>query len=422
MLVAMHMLERSPEVRVTVFDPAPLGSGIAYGTDNPGHLLNVPAARMSARPEDPDHFLAWLAAQSDWRPQAGITPRSFAPRRVYRAYLQDLLAPWPGRLTHVRQAVTALQPDAAGVRLSTANGDSLRFDAAVLATGNGAGPLAQPAGLAYWRHPSGFELPPAAPVAILGNGLSMVDSVIALLDAGHRGPITTISRHGLIPRPHAAGPHPELPLAPPANLRLATLAAWFRHLRREGRHDWRQAMELLRPQTQAIWLGLSEAEKRRFLRHARPWWDVHRHRMPPELHERMARAQAAGQWRIVAGSLTADRSRTAGIVEVRHRGSQRVEAIAAEHLIDCRGQGGGGGMAENPLLAGLVAAGLAQRGFAGLGLAVTADCAVIDAEGRASDRLHAVGPLTLGTFWEIIAIPDIRVQARDLATRLLAQG
>ena len=272
-------------------------------------------------------------------------------------------------------------------------------------------------------------------VAIIGSGASAVLLAMqvlersaraevtifdpALLDGGHRGPVTAISRHGLTPRPHALGGHAESGLPPPPDLRLATLAAWFRRIRREGR-DWRQAMELLRPRTQPIWQGFSDTEKRRFLRHARGWWDVHRHRLPPEIHARMRAAQADGRLLVVAGRLLADRS-AEGWVDIRHRGSGRMEAIPARHVIDCRGQGGSGGMAQNPLLAGLVKSGLAQNGFAGMDLAVAPDGAVIDARGRASTRLYAVGPPTMGTFWEIIAIPDIRIQARDLA-RVLVQA
>ncbi|WP_232006932.1 FAD/NAD(P)-binding protein, partial [Mycobacterium sp. 1245805.9] len=62
------------------------GTGAAYGTDDPTHLLNVPAQRMSAWPDDPDHFCRWLDERA-------VTPlEGFAPRLAYGRYLREQLA------------------------------------------------------------------------------------------------------------------------------------------------------------------------------------------------------------------------------------------------------------------------------------------------------------------------------------------
>ena len=56
-----------------------------------------------------------------------------------------------------------------------------------------------------------------------------------------------------------------------------------RQMRAAASHGlpWQAVMDAVRPQVQALWRGLPLAERRRFLRHLRPWWDVHRHRIPP---------------------------------------------------------------------------------------------------------------------------------------------
>ena len=54
-----------------------------------------------------------------------------------------------------------------------------------------------------------------------------------------------------------------------------------------------------------------------------------------------------------------------------------------------------------------------------ISLDVTTDCALIDGDGLASQRLYAIGPLSRGTFFEIEAVPDIRVQCVNLTRRLL---
>ena len=45
--------------------------------------------------------------------------------------------------------------------------------------------------------------------------------------------------------------------------------------------------------------------------------------------------------------------------------------------------------------------------------------AVIDHFGCAARDIHAVGPITKGAFWEIIAVPDLRLACANLAKRLL---
>src|ERR1700722_16783300 len=64
-LVATHLLRRAPAgSRILLLERRrPVGRGVAYGTDCPDHLLNVPAGSMSLFPDDPDHFLRWARAR-----------------------------------------------------------------------------------------------------------------------------------------------------------------------------------------------------------------------------------------------------------------------------------------------------------------------------------------------------------------------
>lgn len=422
-LCAANLLMQGEDCTVTVFEPAAdLGIGIAYGTENPNHLLNVPASGMSAFPQEPDHFLQWLQHQDQWRPAEGVTPRSFAPRRVYRDYLQHLLSPWQnragGRLVHERRLVVDLRPDPDAVSVTTQDGENFRADAAIIATGNST-QSADPSTLSYWNSPSGFAIPPEEPLVILGTGLSMIDSVLALLDQGHRGKITAVSRRGLLPRPHrfCDGVSPPKP-QPPEDHSPLSLARWIRAQTKPGEPGWRAAVDALRPVTQDIWRGWTPAQRQSFLRHLRPWWDVHRHRMAPQADARIQAARHSGQLEILAARLIDDRSAEDGTIVLRRRGKINDEALAARHLIDCRGHGATGGTAGNPLLARLISEGVARRGTAGLGIDVDCNSALIAQDGEQQRRVFAAGPPTIGAFWEIIAIPDIRKQAQELAERL----
>src|SRR4051812_45656293 len=90
-LTAIHLLRRGERAdRITVVDPNPVpGRGVAYGTRNPVHLLNVPAMGMTVDPDEPDDFANWLAVHLDR--EASEVRTSFAPRMVYAEYVGQRL-------------------------------------------------------------------------------------------------------------------------------------------------------------------------------------------------------------------------------------------------------------------------------------------------------------------------------------------
>ena len=154
---------------------------------------------------------------------------------------------------------------------------------------------------------------------IVGTGLTMVDMVLSLDAAGHRGRIVALSRRGQIPRAHADfEPAPvELDEVPLGN--VGALWRWLR--RRAGAVGWRAAVDSLRPHSHAIWQSLDAGERRRFVRHARPWWDVHRHRIAPQVAAQIADMVGEGRLEIVAGRIGAMREVEGGIeVEILRRG------------------------------------------------------------------------------------------------------
>ena len=428
-LLALHLLrDASAGVEAAVVERRDdLGAGVAYATHHPDHLLNVRADNMSAYPDDPGHFARWLGR----RPGAGpaLGPEDFAPRGLYAAYLADLVAPplGDGRLTRVRGEAAAARETDEGVEVVLADGRRLHGDAAVVATGN-EGPGFPPA---PWRHegwgdPGPCRLDPEAAVAVVGTGLTMVDRVMWLLHGGHRGRITAISRHGLLPQAHRpdaaeAIPGEEVPFGAP----LVEVARWLktraRRAQAEGR-GWRSTIDGLRPHTQALWAALPEAERRRFLRHGQAFWAVHRHRVAPAAAERLTAAQASGQLRVLPGRASNFVPRPGGVtVEVDRRGGG-TESVEAAAVFECRGRAADVARSDNPVLRDLIVTGAARPDALGLGLDVAADCALRDARGRASARLYAMGPVTAGTFWEITAVPDIRLQASRLAQTLADQG
>ena len=431
-LMAVHLLRHRPEgLIVVLIEKRPdLGAGIAYATKHPDHLLNVRASNMSAFPDDPGHFSRWLGEG-----QRHYGPDGFAPRRLYRDYLADLTDPLflGGQLRRIRGEALALREDASGLDVlyqddRDGQQTSVRGDIVVVATGNEGPSLpSEPWRYAGWSGEE--ERPPIAadaPVVVIGTGLTMVDRVLWLLHDGHTGPITAVSRHGFIPQAHRPAPptapyrREEVPVGEP----VATLTRWLRAAAAAAERaetGWRTAVDGLRPHTQALWARLPDAERRRFLRHVRPFWDVHRHRIAPQAAAQLAEAGQRGQLKILAGRVTGFAPYPGGVaVSVSSRGTGREEVLDAAAVFECRGRATDVSQSENPFLQSLLRDGRAKPDALGLGLDVTEACALIDTDGRASDRLYATGPLTAGTFWEIVAIPDIRAQAARLADGLSA--
>jgi uncharacterized NAD(P)/FAD-binding protein YdhS len=431
-LAALHLARALPDCQteIIIIEPAQtVGRGLAYATDDPRHLLNVRVANMSAFADQPDHLLEWLRREGPVHGLASPTPFCFIPRGTYGAYIADLaqqsLA--SGAVRHVRDRCLDLTEDADAVTLRLSSGEAVRAEWVVLATGNDAKPVLSgiPA-VQPWTEATLTGLPSDAPVLIVGSGLTMVDMVLSLDRRGHLGKITALSSHGLLSLPHR--PVKPFPIAAgkvPFGAELSALTAWLCGLARATTSqggDWRAAIDALRPHTQGLWRSMSLVQRRRFLRHARAYWDVHRHRMAPEVEKQIARLRAAGRLEIVAGRIVRARQVETGIdAEIARRGGGR-EIRKFARLIDCTGLADDPRRSENPLIRNLLARGAARADPLGIGLHVDEDYALIDAASQRSRRVRAVGPLARAAFWECIAIPDIRVQCRDLTERIAASA
>ena len=386
------------------------GRGVAYSTQRPEHLLNVPARRMSAFADDPEHFTRWFAGR------AGGTAEDYAPRMLYGDYLAELL-----REAGI-EAVKGEAVDVAEGRVALANGGAIEADRVILAPGNfkPATPRGiDPAALGPlwvddpWAEGIADGLGRGDLVMLLGTGLTAVDAALTLEAAGFAGRIVALSRRGLAPRAHGA----REPLCAPSEDLPPTCVAMLRRVRaRSHAVGWRAAVYELRTVTQDLWRAARLDERRRFLRHLRPWWDVHRHKLAPAVGATIDAMQAAGRLSIAAGRLvsaTADGDRA--LVRFRARGKDEIETLRVARIVNCTGPEADIARAGEPLLSALLASGRIRADVLKVGIEVDGDCRTIDAAGRASDSLFAIGPVTKGTFWESVAVPDIRGQAARVA-------
>ena len=438
-LTTLHLLKHcTPEDRILLIEKNEhFGLGLAYSTGNANHLLNVRASNMSAFADQPDDFVKWLqhlpaeeAAELHEMPG----PNSFVPRGLYGRYIQQLLGDRIWRpendlnvflvtdeavALHRRQ--TAKQ-DGHAWEVELAVGRRLAADLVILAIGNFPAARAQPGIFKDPWHPQALDkLEPTAPVLLLGTGLTMVDTIVSLLDRGHRGPIHAVSRRGQLPRVHGAVAQPWRFAQPPQAHSLRQLVREIRATIRQAAAqgvDWRAVIDGLRPHTQRLWLDMPIAERQRFLRHLRPWWDVHRHRAAPRIHARITDAIDRGQLIITAARL-GKITPCIGTVEVEMTAkSGGTTRFNVERVIDCTGLQGDCAKLDSPLIKQLLADGHIQPDQLRLGIETDVTGAAIDARSHISDDLFVVGPMTKGTFWEIVAVPDIRRACEQLAIHL----
>jgi uncharacterized NAD(P)/FAD-binding protein YdhS len=422
-LLAAHLLRSPAAPNVTLIERRPqIGQGVAYSTRENDHLLNVAASGMSAFGDDPEHFWRWLRRHNL---VADGDDFVFVPRRHYATYLADVLAEasQDGRLSIVNGTAIDVNSTANGVEVMLDDQTSLVAHAAVLAVGHEEHPVQSRRVAIRAGSEADTPLDPLAPVMILGSGLSMVDAWLTLAHAEHKGPVTVVSRHGLLPKTHREVAKMQLEAADvPFGTSIHYFARWFRDTVAEAVRaggDWRSAVDALRPFNQRIWQNWSEISRRRFLAHLRPFWNVHRHRLPPRLHDNLVAAVSRGQVALKAGEVI-ELAETAGGVRatIRPKGGTETIQIDVARVYDCGGVTVDVGRSSNPVIAALLRRSLGRPDALHIGLDVTTACEVIDAAGRPSNRLFAIGPLTRGTFFEIEAIPDIRIQAAALTAHL----
>lgn len=436
-LVALHLLrEASPAIRVRWIDRGDARyMGPAYSVDVDYLLLNVPAWRMGALPEEEEHFLNWARRRGIPAEQA-----DFLPRRLYRDYILDLLhearreRPNGPRVEHVRGEVSDIVVGRDGATIDVEGAESFLANKVVLALGNF--PPRHPAILnraaLESRRYAGNPWTPGLldtvarkdTVLLIGTGQTTVDLVVSLEKRGHEGRIVALSRRGILPLPHrVAEPYPPFFAEIAHTERLIEILRVVRkHFARAESmgSDIRAVIDSMRPDTQALWQALPVEEKRRFLRHLARHWEIIRSRIPPASEAVVDAMRSSGRLEIVAGRIC-DFVETPSALEVRYtpRGGAGAEVVRAGIVINCVGPESEYERIDQPLVKNLMRRGLMRPGTVNLGIDALPNGAVVGRDGEAAGVLWTLGPPLRGALWEVTAVPEIRVQARRLARILL---
>ncbi len=421
---------------------AEFAAGVAYAAGDNEHLLNVRAANMSALPDNPSHFTDWLSRRmgASGGPSSGVYETEvglFASRGLYGRYLRSILDDalrrtagsaqlrlLPDHVVDVEPCCSAGNLD--GLTLVCSGGQTIDVSGVVIAVGNLPAEEAgddricrNPWDAKAWR-----PLDPDRPVLIVGTGLTMVDLALGLRRRGFPGRIVAMSRGGLLATRHApAAPWPTPALTQAEESSVARLTA---RLRREiaaasGQGvDWRGVIDSMRPVTARLWSGLPDQERRRFLRHLRRHWDVHRHRMAPPHADHIDRMRQDGSLQVMAGRIVAMDTRADGVSVTYRPRACASDPSPANRTLEVQRVIMASGVEQlsrtnDVLMQNLFDRGIVRTDTQGLGIEVDANLNALQADGTAARYVWALGPIVRGVLWECVAVPDIRVQASLLA-------
>ena len=444
------------------FEPNALGEGVAYGTKDAIHLLNVCAERMGAFVGKPKHFYEWLGSEagkialSDLWPNHEVTGDSYVPRIIYGAYIKHIVqealeeARTKQIVVNIHAASVAdaqlHNPDTQQLTLyyhEAGKAHELEVDAAVLAIGNlpprshgfqtglmvGKGNYIDDVWNTAPEHifPNHVnELSADSELVIVGTGLTMVDTVLTLKARGYKGRITAISRKGTIPNVHVhSKAYPAWEWVHSPQYAPRTALGLLARLKQEvskaasAGYSWQSVVDSLRPVTQTLWKQLDVGEKRKFLSRLSTFWNIHRHRMSSEIHNEIRSLEQSGTLRIIAGKIYYIGSDKDGItVAYRKRGTNRVETIRPTLVLNCTGPEYDIAASDHALLKRLRDRELITVGLLRAGIEITESGT---AKGKAENSLFPVGTLMVGELLECTAVPELREQTQVVARLVLAR-
>ncbi|MDP3850474.1 MAG: FAD/NAD(P)-binding protein [Luteolibacter sp.] len=429
-LTAIHLSRRLPATPVILFEETGVaGPGLAYQVASASARLNVPAGRMSAFQDQPDHFLQFARRCFD----KASNSRDFLPRSVYGDYLKECLsearAVNPSLRVDGRRVVDITGSDENGsARLLLDDQSTFAAALVVLATGNQDSAFASSVWASHTlpaRDPRSLDrVEHGQDVLIIGSGLTMMDTVAELNRRGNVGAIHVVSRNALLPQPYAPAAilsAPDLDYLPDSNLRRSV--RMFRRAIREHEAkggDWRDLFASLRPSTPSLWQELSQKDRGRFLRFFSPFWEIHRHQCAPETHAIVLELINSGKLRIQKGTIVSvepgENHKRLGLAARSHNEATRW--LEADHILDATGPARDLESIRHPLIRNLLRRGFLKPDTHRLGAETSVDYRSIGRGGQVSKWLYVIGPMLRPRFFEATAVAELRLHAAALASKI----
>lgn len=421
---AISLLSKFPRpIQLAMIEAGGGWGGLAYARASHSHLLNTRAGQFTVLAGEADDFASWARTQVIASGPVVDLSETFLPREMVCDYLRQRLheaaaAHRRAAIMYVSGKVTSVSRPSGLWRAQLGIGNWIDADVLVLATGYGH-KRRRNFGLDPFGELGTGRVRKASRVAMVGTGLTFVDTWQRLQSMGFHGNAVAFSRTGQLPEPHACDAVEHIvPEARPG----MTLREIVRSVRRQVEglqpgQDWRGLINGLRDRASALWAALTEADKERFQRHVSSYWQKLRHRVAPDIHASVLRDIEDGRLVLRRARVSSVRKLWNGWNIILQHAGQQEKLTGFDLVFDCTAPSVQSVMA---LVAPLVEDGLARPGPCGAGIDVDAAGAVRNARGEAVPGLFAVGPVGQGALLEIKGAPEIVSQAERLAECVLA--
>lgn len=384
----IHKLSANKKAIAIIEKSDMLGRGLAYSTVCDEHVLNVPSCKMSGFVDEPEHFINWLKLNN-----LSSNPYGFAKRKDYATYLQKCL-PDNKNISIIKSEAISVAHDRFW-KINCESGLDILAEKLVLACGVFLDQNTEPRII---NNPWEYNLDSiskSSDIALVGSGLTAVDILLWLYSKKWQGKITVYSNSGELPLAHNLDSYSKVyDKSWDTDKSLLELFREFKQELKETENQqiyWHNIIDSFRPYTQQIWKKFTENDKRRFLRHLRKKWDKHRHRIAPEVFEKILIMRDSGFFNIEKNSITENASLLSN----------------HDYVINCKGLKSDYTKVNSRLFNDLFDNTMVQSGTLGQGIRAV--------DNKVQDNLYALGYCLNGILWETVAVPELRQQAWDIA-------
>ncbi len=414
-----------------------VAKGIAYSTDSEKLVLNVPAGKMSLFPDQSDHFLNWLHLRQPYHNiDKELLAKMFVARKEYGSYLEslynELVSTTAGsNIKIIEDYADDIEIVGDRYLIKCRTQGNLNANFIVLATGNELPRNPKITEESFYSSSNYFHNPwneqavtsinKDTDIFILGNGLTMVDTVLGLIENGCTETIYSLSPNGfnILPHRHGGVVYTKLVEEIEDNISLKTLFNLFHKHTKILRHFGLSAepiVDSIRPYSQKIWQNFDIDDKKKFLNRVRHLWGVARHRLPIHIYDFIQQLRIERRLVIMKGNLIAVNEINKDVFVTYFDGKKKEEKpIKVSRVINCTGPSLDITQSDNPLISALVRKGMIRPDALHLGIDCNADGTVINTDQKNSQTLFTIGGSMRGLLWESTAVPELRVQAAALA-------
>jgi uncharacterized NAD(P)/FAD-binding protein YdhS len=399
--------------------------GYAYNTFDEGHLLNVRASNMSIFPDEPNHFVNWLSVH-----HSKYLPKDFVSRKIFGDYVLHTFQSLKDSnnlitIHQIAEEVKSMKKTDDCFEIKTHQ--NYQVQKIVLAFGNFL--PAHPRSISkeyissknYFQNAFNVQLTNQIQqhnnITIIGSGLTMIDMIVSLSTFNYKGKINVISPHAYIPQAHQENPLPPVDsfIDSKKNYSLSEILSLVNKQIKKAKKDnlnLHSIIDSMRPFLQNLWLNFSLDEKNQFLRHLRHKWGVARHRAPSQSMTVFNTLKSSNQLQLIKGRIFDIKLQSSGFDILYSNNQTEQQTLHTQLIINCTGPEADYSQLKSPFIQDVIKKQIISPDPIKYGINAQKD-------GYITKNIYTIGPPLKGILWESVAVPEIRVQAQELASKII---